>query len=65
MSQLSLSGDLIDLRFKGVAFPAWLTWFDTALRETRLRAVDIAIERDPAPGTVSARLTLESPKRSP
>jgi len=65
MSQLALSGELIDLRFKGVPFPAWLSWFDTALRETRLRAIDIAIERDTAPGTVSARLTLEAQKRGP
>lgn len=65
MSQLSVAGELIDLRFKGVSFAAWLAWFDTALRETRLRAVDVALERESAPGTVSARLTLESPKRGP
>lgn len=65
VSQLTVSGELIDLRFKSVAFPVWLQWFDSALRETRLRAVDIAVERDAAPGFVSARLTLESPKRSP
>lgn len=65
LSQLTLSGELIDLRFKGVPFAAWLSWFDTALRETRLRAVDIAIERDGAPGTVSARLTLEAQKPGP
>lgn len=65
MSQLTVSGELIDLRFKGVPFTTWLAWFDTALRETRLRAVDIAIERDAAPGAVSARLTLEAQKRGP
>ncbi len=65
LAQLSVSGDLIDVRFKGVPFAAWLGWFDTALRETRLRAVDMAVDREAAPGVVSARLTLEVPKRGP
>ncbi len=65
LAQLSLSGDLIDLRFKGVPFAAWLGWFDTALRETRLRAVDLSVERETSPGVVSTRLTLEIPKRGP
>jgi general secretion pathway protein M len=65
ISQLTVAGDLIDLRFKGVPFATWLTWFDSALRETRLRAVDIAIEREAAPGVVTARLTLEAQKRGP
>ncbi len=65
LSQLTVSGELIDVRFKGVPFAAWLGWFDGALRETRLRAVDVAIERETAPGVVSARLTLEAPKRGP
>jgi general secretion pathway protein M len=64
VSQLTVSGDLIDVRFKSVGFAVWLQWFDSALRETRLRAVDIAVEREVAPGFVSARLTLESQKRS-
>lgn len=65
VSQLSVSGDLIDLRFKGVPFAGWLAWFDAALRETRLRAIDVALERETAPGVVSARLTLEAQKRGP
>jgi general secretion pathway protein M len=65
MSQLNVAGELIDLRFKGVGFAAWLGWFEGALRETRLRLVDVAVERETAPGVVSARLTLEAPKRSP
>ena len=65
VSQLTVSGDLIDLRFKGVPFAAWLAWFDSALRETRLRAVDIALEREAAPGVVTVRLTLEAQKREP
>ncbi len=65
LTQVAVSGELIDVRFKGVSFAAWLAWFDTALRETRLRAVDLAVERETAPGTVSVRLTLEAPKRGP
>lgn len=63
VSQLTVAGELIDLRFKDVAFVAWLGWFDTALRETRLRAVDVAIDRETTPGRVGVRLTLEAPKR--
>jgi general secretion pathway protein M len=65
VAQLSVAGDLIDLRFKGIGFAAWLAWVDSALRETRLRIVDVAVERESAPGVVSARLTLEAPKRGP
>ena len=32
---------------------------------SRLRAVDVSVEREAAPGVVSARLTLETPKREP
>ncbi|MFM1991641.1 MAG: hypothetical protein RJA99_4598 [Pseudomonadota bacterium] len=63
VSQLTVAGELIDLRFKDVSFAAWLAWFDTVLRETRLRAVDVAIERESTPGRVGVRLTLEAPKR--
>jgi general secretion pathway protein M len=63
VSQLTQSGELIDLRFKAAPFPQWIGWFDTTLRETRLRAVDVAVSREAAPGTVSARLTLEAPRR--
>jgi general secretion pathway protein M len=65
VSQITVAGDLIDLRFKGVPFASWVVWFDGALRETRLRAVDVAVERETAPGMVSARLTLEAQKRGP
>jgi type II secretory pathway component PulM len=65
LSQIAVAGELIDVRFKAVSFAAWLDWFDAALRETRLRAVDVAIERETTPGQVSVRLTLEVPKREP
>jgi len=65
LAQLSVAGELIDVRFKAAPFGAWLAWFDSALRETRLRAVDVSVERETAPGQVSVRLTLEAPRRSP
>jgi general secretion pathway protein M len=65
VAQFSHTDRLIDLRFEPVSFAHWLGWFDTALRETRLRVVDVAIERAAAPGQVSARLTLEIPGALP
>jgi general secretion pathway protein M len=61
---VTVAGELLDLRFKAVPFEAWLAWLDSALRETRLRAVDVALEREVAPGRVSGRLTLEAARRS-
>lgn len=63
MAQLSLSGELIDVRFKAVAFEAWLAWLDATLRETRLRVADVAVTREPQPGLVSVRLVLELPRQ--
>ncbi|MGE3863604.1 MAG: type II secretion system protein GspM [Burkholderiaceae bacterium] len=63
LAQLSLAGELFDLRFKGVSYGAWLAWLDSAVRETRLRVVDVAVTREAAPGAVSARVTLELPRR--
>ena len=63
MAQLSLSGELIDVRFKAVAFEAWLEWLDATLRETRLRVADVAVTREPQPGRVSVRLVLELPRQ--
>lgn len=65
VAQLSLTGELIDLRFKPVPFADWLGWFDNSLSETRLRAIDVTISREGGPGMVSARLTLEAPRRGP
>jgi len=63
LTQLNVAGELIDLRFKGAPFAVWLTWLDSALRETRLRTVDVCVERGAEPGQVTARLTLELPRR--
>ncbi len=63
--QLTQSGELFDIRFKSVPFAAWLAWFDTTLRETRLRAVDVSVTREAGAGLVNARVTLEAARRGP
>jgi general secretion pathway protein M len=63
LSQINLTGDVLDVRFSGVPFAEWLVWFDAALRETRLRVIDASIQREAASGQVSIRLALEAPKR--
>ena len=63
LTQISLNGELFDLRFQAVPHAVWLAWLDAALRETRLRVADVAIARDPAPGVVSVRVVLEAPGR--
>ncbi|HVL57706.1 MAG TPA: type II secretion system protein GspM [Burkholderiaceae bacterium] len=62
LAELKVSGDLIDARFAAVPFAAWLAWFDTALRETRMRPIDVSISRDNTPGIVNARVALEPPR---
>ena len=63
LTQLSLNGELFDLRFSAVPYATWLAWLDTTLRETRLRVADLTVSRDAAPGIVSIRLVLEAPRR--
>ena len=63
MTQISLSGDVLDVRFNGAPFAAWVVWIESALRETRLRVVDAAIQREATSGAVTVRLALEVPKR--
>lgn len=63
LAQLTQSGNLFDLRFKGVPYAAWLAWLDSAARETRLRVVDAAVTRETGIGVVSVRLALEMPRR--
>lgn len=63
LAELKLSGEVFDLRFKEVAFAAWLDWMDAALRETRLRVVDAVVQREAQPGKVSVKLSLELPRR--
>lgn len=63
LAQLTLTGNLFELRFKSVPYAAWLTWLDAASRETRLRVVDAAVTRETGIGVVSVRLALEMPRR--
>ena len=63
LAQLTLTGNLFELRFKSVPYAAWLAWLDAASRETRLRIVDAAVTRETGIGVVSVRLALEMPRR--
>jgi general secretion pathway protein M len=65
VTQLTQAEQLMDLRFEAVGFAQWLAWFDMAVRETRMRVVDVAVERTATPGQVAARVTLELPGRAP
>jgi general secretion pathway protein M len=64
LSQLEVNGDLIEARFRQADFEKWLFWLDGAVRETRMRVVDISLTRD-SPGVISGRLALEAPRRGP
>ncbi|MCO5105872.1 MAG: type II secretion system protein M [Burkholderiaceae bacterium] len=63
LAQLTLTGNLFELRFKSVPYAAWLAWLEAAARETRLRVVDAAVTRETGIGVVSVRLALEMPRR--
>jgi general secretion pathway protein M len=63
LTQLTLSGELIDLRFSAVDYAQWLGWLDGMLRETRLRVADVALSRESSAGVVGVRLVLELPGR--
>jgi general secretion pathway protein M len=60
--QMEVNGDLIEARFRQVDFEKWLFWVDSAVRDTRMRVVDISLTRD-SPGVISGRLALEAPRR--
>jgi len=63
LAQLQQTGSLFDVRFRGVQHAAWLAWIDVAVRDTRLRIVDVSVTREATPGTVTARASLELPRR--
>ncbi|MET0508119.1 MAG: type II secretion system protein GspM [Burkholderiaceae bacterium] len=62
VAQLEASGDLIEARFRQASFERWLYWLDGAIRDTRLRVVDLALTREAA-GVISGRVALEAPRR--
>lgn len=62
LAQLEVNGEMIEARFRQVDFEKWLFWLDGAIRETRMRVVDLSITRESA-GIVSGRLALEAPRR--
>lgn len=63
LAQLQQTGSLFDVRFRGVPHAAWLAWVDVAVRDTRLRVVDASVTRESSPGLVTARISLELPRR--
>jgi len=62
LAQLEVNGEMIEARFRQADFEKWLYWLDGAIRETRMRVVDLSITRESA-GIVSGRLALEAPRR--
>ncbi|NLD53341.1 MAG: type II secretion system protein M [Burkholderiaceae bacterium] len=62
VAQLELNGEMVEVRFRQADFERWLYWLDAAVRETRMRVVDLAITREAA-GVISGRLALEVPRR--
>ena len=62
LAQLDVNGEMIEARFRQADFEKWLYWLDGAVRETRLRVVDLSITRESA-GVISGRLALEAPRR--
>ncbi len=62
IGQLEANGEIIEVRFRQAEFERWLYWLDGAVRETRLRVVDLSITRESA-GVISGRLALEAPRR--
>ncbi|HMM50013.1 MAG TPA: type II secretion system protein GspM [Burkholderiaceae bacterium] len=63
LAQLTLTGNLFEVRFKSVPYAAWLVWLEAAARESRLRVADAAVTRETGVGVVSARVALELPRR--
>ncbi len=62
VAQLEVNGEIIEARFRQASFEKWLFWLDGAVRETRMRVVDVSITRESA-GVISGRLALEAPRR--
>lgn len=62
LAQLEVNGEIIEARFRQADFEKWLYWLDAAVRETRMRVVDLSVTRESA-GVISGRLALEAPRR--
>jgi general secretion pathway protein M len=63
LTQVTQTGDLIEARFKAVGFNQWLLWLDSAVRETRMRVVDVAMTKEGADGLASGKVVFEVSKR--
>ncbi|MFA7506505.1 MAG: type II secretion system protein M [Burkholderiaceae bacterium] len=58
--EIEQRGDRFDLRFPVVPFAAWVDWVALAVRESRVRVVDVRLTRDPRDGHVAARLSVQA-----
>lgn len=54
------SADAVRVTLEGVAFDTVLTWLDTLGRDFGVAAGTVSVEREPVPGQVSMRLTLQA-----
>jgi general secretion pathway protein M len=63
LTQVTQTGDLIEARFKAVGFNQWLLWLDSAVRETRMRVVDVAMTKEGSEGLASGKVVFEVSKR--
>jgi general secretion pathway protein M len=63
LTQVTQTGDLIEARFKAVSFNQWLLWLDSAVRETRMRVVNVAMTKEGAEGLASGKVVFEVSKR--
>jgi general secretion pathway protein M len=63
LTQVTQTGDLIEARFKAVSFNQWLLWLDSAVRETRMRVVDVAMTKEGIEGFASGKVVFEVSKR--
>jgi general secretion pathway protein M len=67
LGALKATSELIELRMNGVAVAPWMAWLETSVRESRLRVLELSLERPgpPAdPGTVNVRVVLDRPGRA-
>ena len=67
LSSLKATPELIELRMSGVPIGPWLVWLESSLRESRLRVLELTLDRPgppAAPGSINVRVVLDRPGRS-
>jgi general secretion pathway protein M len=67
LSSLKATPELIELRMSGVPVGPWLAWLESSLRESRLRVLELTLDRPGLPaaaGSINVRVVLDRPGRS-